>query len=378
MLTRQFEKLGVTTSLLGFGCMRFPKQEGKNIADPALTKAMIRRAMEAGVTYYDTAYAYGGGDSERNLAAALAEYPRDSYMIANKLPIWLLKTESDMERIFQESLDRCATSYFDFYLAHSLDRETIPTLRKLDVPGFLEEKRRQGKIRHIGFSFHDTPPYLRTMMEMHPWDFCQLQINYADWVMDCAKELYEMTEEYHIPCIVMEPVRGGFLASPPSQAAGILSGLEEGRSMASWALRFSASLPNVRVVLSGMSSMEQVEDNIRTFSDPNILLSSAQRATVLKAGEALRGTEGISCTGCRYCDGCPQEIDIPGIFADYNKKVVFGDKNGVAAADYRDHILGEGRGADRCMECGICTAACPQGLKIPILLQKAHQALTQK
>lgn len=378
MLTSRFEKLNVTSSLLGFGCMRFPKEKGKDTADPALTKAMIHRAMEAGVNYYDTAYAYGGGNSERTLAAALDGYPRESYFLANKLPIWMLKKEADMERIFQESLDRCRTDYFDFYLAHSLDRETIPILGKLDVPGFLERKRREGKVRYVGFSFHDTPEYLRTMLEMHPWDFCQLQINYADWTLDNAKELYELTVEYDVPCIIMEPVRGGFLAAPPEAAAQVLRQGDGDRSPASWALRFAASLPNVRVVLSGMSTPEQVEDNLRTFSQPDIRLSPQEEEMVLAAGEALRGREGIPCTGCRYCGGCPQGIDIPGIFTDYNKVVVFGDKEGNYARDYREHILAQRRGADQCVECGACTAACPQGLKIPTLLQKAHETLIKK
>ncbi len=378
MLTSTFEKLGVSASLLGFGCMRFPRQPGKDTADPVRSAQLIHRAMEAGITYYDTAYVYGGGDSERTLAAALAGYPRESYLLANKLPIWLLKKAEDRERIFKQSLERCQTDYFDFYLAHSLDRETIPVLQKLDIPGFMEEKRREGRIRFAGFSFHDTPEHLRTILEMHPWDFCQLQINYADWVLDRARELYELTVEYGVPCIVMEPVRGGFLAAPPEAAARVLRQGDSGRSPASWALRFAASLPNVRVVLSGMSAPDQLEDNLNTFSDPGLKLSPEEEKMVLAAGEALRGSEGIPCTGCRYCDGCPRGIDIPGIFADYNKAVIFGDKNGRCAQDYQDFILAEGRGADRCVECGACMTACPQRLEIPALLQKAHKALTKK
>ncbi|MEA5012676.1 MAG: aldo/keto reductase [Angelakisella sp.] len=377
MLTNCFDKLGVTTSLLGFGCMRFPKEKGKDTADRAATQAMIDRAVEAGVTYFDTAYVYGGGDSERTTAAALQKYPRQSYYLANKLPVWMLKKPEDMERIFQESLDRCQTDYFDFYLAHSLDREAIEIMEKLYVVDFLEQKRAEGKIKYVGFSFHDTSPYLRRLLEMHRWDFCQLQLNYADWVMDEAQTLYQLSVEYHVPCIVMEPVRGGFLANPPAEVAEIFVKADPTRSPASWALRFAASLPNVRVVLSGMSSMEQVEDNLATFSDPSLYLSDKDRLVIEAAGDALRKTKSIPCTGCRYCDGCPVEVDIPTVFQWYNNMVLF-NKPAISQMQYESQVLSEGHGADRCISCGACSAVCPQGLDVPARLAEAHKALTEK
>ena len=377
MLTSCFEKLGVTTSLLGFGCMRFPKEKGKNTADRTATQAMIDRAIESGVTYFDTAYVYGGGDSERTVAAALKKYPRESYFLANKLPPWLIKKPEDMERIFQESLDRCGTDYFDFYLAHSLDREAIDVMSQFGVVDFLETKKAQGKIKYLGFSFHDTPPYLKQLLEMHHWDFCQLQLNYADWVMDEAKTLYELSVEYDVPCIVMEPVRGGFLANPPAGAAEILRKADPGRSLASWALRFAASLPNVRVVLSGMSSMEQVEDNLATFSGPGARLTSAEQQIITSAANALRQTKNIPCTGCRYCDGCPAEVDIPTVFQCYNNMLIF-DKPDVFRMNYRNQVLAAGHGADCCISCGACSAVCPQGIDVPAKLMQAHQSLLAK
>ena len=353
------------TSLLGYGCMRFPLLEDKKV-DIEEARRLVARAMECGINYYDTAYPYHEQLSESILADLLSPFPRSSYLLADKLPIWLFETREDMERIFEEQLSRCKTEYFDYYLVHAVNRSRI------DVLGFLEEKRREGKIRSVGFSFHDTPFYLEEAIKLSPsWDFVQLQINYSDWGTDNAKPLYETAVKYGLPVIVMEPVRGGYLADPPEEVREILNKADPSLTPAAWAMRFVCSLPNVKLVLSGMSSMEQLENNIETFSLPSPGLDEKGLAVIDQAIEALRKVKHVPCTACRYCMDCPSGVDIPNVFKTYNKLLACGYNDSIQS-EYTA-LAADEHGADKCTACGVCAKACPQGIDIP-----EHMKVIQK
>ena len=358
-------------SLLGFGTMRFPTTPDGKI-DEALSLEMIDLAYKSGVNYFDTAYPYHGGESERFLKKALGRYPRESYLLADKMPIWRLETPEDMERIFAEQLERCGVEYFDYYLAHSLGKQNVANMRKVDTVAFFQRKKAEGKIRHMGFSFHDDLDCLEDIFSMCRWDFCQLQLNYADWNRFGAKDFYDCACRHGVPIVVMEPVRGGFLANPPEQAAALLRQADPSRSMASWALRYVATLPGVRVILSGMSARAQVEDNLATFADGSVRLTAAEKAVVDQATQVLDGIHTVPCTACRYCMPCPAGVEIPTIFGSYNTARFLGNGDG----GYND-LPPAGRG-DQCVGCGACMVVCPQHIDIPERLREAHQALLKK
>ncbi len=354
------EKLGAEVSLLGFGCMRFPFSGGE--PDMEKVQEMISRAYESGVNYYDTAYVYNGGKSEEAIGRALKRYPRESYYLADKLPIWCAETEEDLQKLFDTSLRRLGVEYIDFYLLHSQGKENWEKVQKLHAVEFCEKLRAQGKIRHLGFSFHDKPAVFREILGAHDWDFVQIQLNYLDWEAQRASELYEAAEAKGVPCIVMEPLRGGSLANPPEHIAEVFRKAEPERSVASFGLRYCASLPNVKVILSGMSTLAQVEDNLATFSDMKPL-SQAERGLIGQARALIAKQPRIGCTACRYCMPCPSGVNIPSMFHLYNEYMQLYDKGGlnwqVKEGDYRT------AGPDQCVRCGACMSHCPQHLEIP-------------
>ncbi len=356
---------------LGFGCMRLPVLNGKteDIDDAAVCR-MVDAYMEQGFKYFDTAYPYHNQKSEEAVRRCIVErYDRESFFLADKLPVWLIEKEEDCQKYFDIQLERCGVEYFDFYLLHALSKDRVADIEPKGVFEFAQRMKAEGKIRHIGFSFHDTADVLDEILTKHPeMEFVQLQINYYDW--DSAtvqsRKCYETAVAHGVPVIVMEPVRGGTLASLHGQPAKLFRGLDADVSFASYAIRYAASLDNVMVVLSGMSNEEQMLDNI-SYMKEFVPLTDVEKDTVAKVVEELAKMPTIDCTKCRYCvEGCPKKIVIPDVFDDYNLTVQFGMSD-ARKESYKFHTADKGK-ADECIRCGKCEEQCPQHLPIRDLL----------
>ena len=358
---------------LGFGLMRLPQiGEGASAKiDFETVCAMVDRFLEQGFTYFDTAYMYMEYQSEEILRRAVVErHPRDSFTVADKMPTMFLKKKEDLPRIFQEQQQKCGVDYFDYYLLHSLNTEHYHIAEKLGAFEFVSEMKRQGKVKQMGFSFHDTADVLDTILTQHPEvDFVQLQINYLDWDSEKIQSrlCYETAVRHHKPVIVMEPVKGGSLAKVPQEAELLLRHANPNASVSSWAIRYAASLDQVMMVLSGMSTVEQLEDNTGYMKDFQPLTPEEENLVEQVKG-IIQDSIAIPCTGCEYCtDGCPQEIPIPQCFARYN--------------EYKQHPsqglslegLPGGNPID-CIECGQCESICPEHLPIISLLKQVEQA----
>lgn len=361
---------------LGFGCMRLPVVNGdmEQIDDELFCK-MIDTFMEQGFTYVDTAYPYHNQKSEGAVKRCLVDrYPREKFYLADKMPVWNVKEYADYEKIFNEQLERCGVEYFDFYLLHAMNRARVAETEELGGYEFVQKMKAEGKIKHIGFSFHDTADALDEILAKHPeMEFVQLQINYYDWESENvqSRKCYETAVKYGVPVIVMEPVKGGTLANLAPEAANILEGLDAKASYASFAVRYVASLEHVFMVLSGMSDYEQLVDNT-SYMKEFVPLSEAEQEGIAKVVEALAKLPTIACTKCRYCvDGCPQNINIPGLFQAYNNVVQFGD-NAVTRRSYKQAIKDRGL-ASSCVKCGLCEEQCPQHLEIRDLLEKVAE-----
>lgn len=370
MEKRVMKTTGAVPSLLGFGCMRFPTLENGKI-DEATAEQMLDTAMAQGVTYYDTAYPYHDGASETFVGRVLDKYPRESYYLATKLPIWQVERTEQVREIFEEQLRRLHKDYIDFYLIHALDKERFEKVRKLHVTEVLEELRKEGKLRYIGFSFHDKYAVFEEILNDYNWDFCQIQYNYMDTEEGPGDRGYRLTEEKGIPLVVMEPVRGGLLAGFSGDIHEIFQSRDTERSVASWALRWVASHPNVHVVLSGMSTKEQVADNLKTFADFKPL-SEEEQAVVAHVVQKLRARVQNNCTGCRYCMPCPAGVNIPANFKIWNDYNIY---QSYQVVKNRWEGMPEGERPQNCVKCGACEAKCPQHIKIREDLEKAREAL---
>ena len=366
---KNYKDSSLSLPMLGFGMMRLPRKKNSSEIDYEKTAAMFDRAMKAGINYFDTAYFYLGGRSESCAGDLLSKYPRESYFLTSKMPVGHLKTAADLERIFNEQLKKCKTGYFDFYMLHALNASSWKKSKRLKVYEFLAKKKAEGKIRKLGFSFHDTPAVLEEIASAYPWDFAQIQLNYLDWTLYQSKEQYEILTKKGIPVIVMEPLRGGALANLNPAANRILSNAAPGKSAASWAFRYVGSLPNVLITLSGMTCMEHLEDNISTFKD-FVPLSANDRKVLDAALVAYRKGLAVPCTDCRYCMPCPVDVAIPRIFALYNQMKLSGHKGAFNRA-YR--AIDEDSRASACVACGKCVKACPQKINIPEQLKKIDQ-----
>lgn len=360
-----FKSLKTETSLLGLGCMRFPRTDNDEI-DMERVCNMVDECMERGVNYYDTAYVYGpDGESENAVRKALVErYPRESFMLADKLPSWVVESEKKSpQEIFSTTCDRLGVDYIDFYLIHSLDDENWNLCKKHNLLEFAKELKRDGKIKRLGFSFHGTVDLLKEIIAVYDWDFVQLQLNYYDWETNQrAREQYEIVHNAGIPCIVMEPVRGGALANPHPNVLAPLKEILPEATPASWALRFVGSLDGVATVLSGMSDEAQVRENLDLFNN-FVPLNSEEHEAVKKAAKAFEALPIIPCTGCNYCDGCPKKIEIPKAFRAYNNALQFNKMDTL-----RENL--EPLKLDTCIECGVCAGHCPQHISVPEQLKR--------
>ncbi len=368
--------LGEQIKKLGFGLMRLPKK-GEEI-DVEQVKVMVDKFLAAGFTYFDTAWAYAG--SEDAIRQALVErYPREKFQLATKNAAWInCKTREEAIEQFNLSLKRTGAGYFDFYLLHNLGESRTKFFDDFDMWSFVQEKKAEGLIKHVGFSFHSTPEELEEILTKHPeMEFVQLQINYGDWENPAiqSRACYEVARKHGKPVIIMEPVKGGMLANPPESVKQILQAAEPESSCASWAIRFAADLEGLIVVLSGMSNVEQMEDNLSYMKDFTGLTES-QKKTINKAREALAQIPVIPCTTCNYCAKvCPKEIGISGTFTAMNYLTLYGDK---AAAQHQENWLVGGHGrkkAAECIKCGKCEQVCPQHISIREELVKAGRAL---
>ena len=361
---------GNKVSALGFGCMRFPVT-ADGAVDEAEARRMLDRALAAGVTYFDTAYPYHDGESERVVGRWLAGKQRSSINLATKLPIWLVKGPQDPPRLFAEQLEKLQTDYIDYYLLHALDAERWETVLSSGALELLTRLKAEGRIRHIGFSFHDEYPVFERIATGFDWDFCQLQLNYMDINEQAGRRGLALAAKRGMSVVVMEPVKGGYLANPPREVRERFAALRPQWSPSSWALRGVAGLPGVSVVLSGMSAMAQVEDNLSTFNSLQPL-NSEENAAVEAAAALYRARTAVPCTGCRYCMPCPAGVEIPDNFRLRNEAAIFDAPE--KARDRYAHM--ESGRADLCVKCRRCVALCPQHIDIPTHLAEAHAYFT--
>ena len=374
MEKRRLEKLGIETSLLGFGCMRFPQTKDGKI-DEAETEKMIDKAIAEGVNYIDTAYPYHDGESERVVGKILKKYNRNSFYLATKLPVWFVKSAEDVDKYFNEQLEKLQTDYIDFYLMHAMNKERWDEMLRVGCLERLEQLQAEGRIKYLGFSFHDSYEVFEEMIHYRDWDFAQIQLNYMDANEQAGIKGYELAEKKGVPRIIMEPIKGGSLAAFADEITEKFAQLDGEASVASFALRWVGSLPNVKVILSGMSTMGQVEDNLKTFGNFQPL-SEKEQAVIAEVKAILEARVKNGCTGCRYCMPCPAGVDIPGCFSAWNTYYAYQNYN-VVKWNWEEGI-GEEHQAKNCIKCGKCEAVCPQKISIREDLAKAQADLDKK
>ena len=354
---------------LGFGLMRLPLTDAndKGSIDIEALKEMVDTFMEQGFTYFDTAWMYCAFKSENAVKEALTDrYPRDRYTLTTKLHASYLKTKEDRDRIFEEQRQKTGVDYFDYYLIHAIDQELYSIYNEMDCFNWLIEKKKQGLVKHIGFSYHDSAEFLDQVLTEHPeMEFVQLQMSYLDWESAevQSRKCYEVASKHGKPVIVMEPVKGGILADVPAEVRESFAAYHPDLSVPSWAIRFVASLDNVAMVLSGMSNMEQLMDNI-SYMKEFVPMNAEETELVHKAAEMIKDSIAIPCTGCSYCtEGCPMQIAIPDLFRVYNKSKR-GEITDVEANEEYRQLTESGGKARECLACGQCQVACPQHLEI--------------
>lgn len=363
-------------SLLGLGTMRLPcktplKRESNPLINYDKAQKLVDIAYENGVNYFDTAYMYHVGKSEKFIGTALKKYPRDSYYLADKLPIWMCPKKEDMEKVFKNQLERTGHEYFDFYLLHSLDKANFEKCEKFGAYEFVSKKREEGRIKNIGFSFHGTVEDLKTIVAAHKWDFAQIQMNYLDWKNQNANEQYKILTDAGIPVIVMEPVRGGKLADVNKDIEKMFKNSKPDKSIASWAIGFVASHPNILTILSGMNSEEQLYDNLGTLTD-FAPFDDKEMQICFNAAAMINKSNIIPCTGCDYCADCPRSVKISSIFALYNKL----QNNDITLQEAKEKYKAITPNVSSCVSCGKCATHCPQSIQIPKMLKLIEEKLS--
>ena len=365
----------------GFGCMRLPVTDSKNLSsfDFPLIEKLFDTYLEHGFRYFDTAYVYHGGKGEEAVRKALVErHARNEFELATKLPLRTFKDLDELKQIFDKQLENCGVEYFDYYLLHNVGTNVWARMKQHNVIGFAAEKKNEGKIKKLGISFHDKPELFDEILSEYAGkiDFVQLQVNYADMETEGvqARECLEIAAKYNLPVTVMEPVKGGTLAKIPAEAEKLLRGMRPDATPASWALRFAASQKGVVRVLSGMNSMEQLEDNLKTFENFEPV-TEEETKILFRAAEIINSQTAVKCTGCGYCtEGCPKGIAIPKIFALYNS---ISRLTGSFSSEhtYYTNLVLQTALASSCIKCGKCEQACPQHLKIRTLLEACVEKL---
>lgn len=364
MILTEFE--GERLSLLGFGTMRLPTLPDGAI-DRAQTREMVDYALAHGVNYFDTAYPYHNGLSEVVIGEALRAYPRERWFLADKYPGHQISARYDPAAVFEEQLRKCGVAYFDFYLLHNVYENSIHTYRdpRWGIVDYFREQVRRGRIRHLGFSTHGNVPLMRAFLDEYAEDmsFCQIQLNWLDWTLQSAKEKVELLAAYNIPVWVMEPLRGGRLCQLDDAAKARLSALRPEESVPGWSFRFLQGMPGVKMVLSGMSSLEQMRQNIDIFAERKPL-KDAEQAALLDIAEGMK--DAVPCTGCRYCTArCPKGLDIPLLLAEYNDARFSPNFN----IGMRIDALPVDKRPDACIGCGACARMCPQRIDIPAAMK---------
>ena len=364
MIYREFQ--GLKLSALGMGAMRLPVMDGDDSRiDEEAAKAMVDYAMSQGVNYYDTAWGYHGGQSELVMGRALKKYPRDSFYLATKFPGYDLSNMDKAEEIFEKQLEKCGVEYFDFYLFHNVCEMNIDAYLdpKYGIHEYLMRQKENGRIRHLGFSAHGSCDVMRRFLEAYGRDmeFCQIQLNYLDWKFQDAENKVKLLDEYRIPVWVMEPLRGGKLASLAEEDEAKLTALRPEEKIPAWAFRFLQSLPEVTVTLSGMSNMEQLQENIRTFGEERPL-NEEERQTLLDIADGMVKKIAVPCTACHYCvSHCAQGLDIPHLLSLYNEHSFTG---GGFIAPMALSAISKDKWPSACIGCRSCEAVCPQQIKI--------------
>ncbi|MDE7260485.1 MAG: aldo/keto reductase [Oscillospiraceae bacterium] len=364
MIYKDFQ--GMKLSALGLGAMRLPVIDGDDARiDEAAVMEMVDRAMERGINYYDTAWGYHNGNSELVMGKALARYPREKFCLATKFPGYDLSNMGKVEEIFEKQLEKCQVEYFDFYLFHNVCEMNINQYLdpQYGIDAYLQKQKANGRIRHLGFSAHGSVAVMRRFLEAYGghMEFCQIQLNYLDWTFQDAKAKVELLKEYNIPVWVMEPLRGGRLANLAGEHAARLTALRPDEKTPAWAFRFLQSIPEVTMVLSGMSNMEQLEENIRTFETERPL-NEKETAELMNVADEMLGKKTLSCTACRYCTShCPQGLDIPELLKLYNEHNFSG---GGFLAPMALMAEPEEKKPSACVGCRSCEAVCPQQIKI--------------
>ena len=372
MIYKDFQ--GLKLSQLGFGTMRLPLREDKTI-DVEQAAAMTDEAIRQGVNYFDTAWPYHSGHSETAIGSILKNYPRESFYLADKFPGHQIADSYDVKAVFEKQLEKCGVEYFDFYLLHNVYESSIATYEdpRWNILPYLLEQKKNGRIRHLGFSTHAGLPALEQFLEKHgsEMEFCQIQLNYLDWTLQRAKEKCELLNRYNIPIWVMEPVRGGKLAALPESFEQRLRALRPEASDASWALRWVQGIPGVTMILSGMSNLDQMRDNLRTFAAP-APLTQEENELLMQIAESFK--DAVPCTACRYCcDGCPQSINIPEMLRVLNEIRIAPSTNAIMAVE----ALPAEQQPQSCLACGACAAICPQKIDIPACMQELTKRIAK-
>lgn len=380
MQYRRFGTLDWKPSALGFGCMRLPTlEDDSGKIDEPLAIAMVRKAIDADVNYIDTAWGYHREQSEPFVARALADGYRQKVRLATKLPSWLVKTTDDMDRLLDTQLERLQTDHIDFYLLHSMNRGYWERYQQLKVFDWAEAKMAEGKFNYLGFSFHDTFDVFKSILDGYDnWTFCQIQYNYMDVDEQAGLRGLQLAAERGLGVVIMEPLRGGRLANvlPPTPVAQAFARSRQERTPAEWALQWLWDQPEVSLLLSGMSTMQQVEQNVESASRSGVgTFSTEDHETIAAVQQAWRGLAPVPCTHCEYCLPCPNGVEIPSVFKIYNTAFMYDDRRS-GRWEYTNQ-LAEAARATSCVECGICETLCPQTIPIIAELKNAHAWLME-